>query len=312
MIIILLIAIMLFFVIFYKKILHQCNVEYINFINKYCKNNILENSLYYYFNGIRNNELINSILYRNNVIEYNGILSDEFKVGFEKFDDLLISRLEYKNILKNAYHNLFISDNSKNDLYSYWNYTDENNTKWISYMSTLTKYDAPNIVNHIKNHIISPILDIGGNDGTLSNNIKESDNTLDIVVFDLPQVVKKGKERFKNINFVSGNFLENNAVPHGYNTCIFKSVLHDHDDYSVIKLFNNIKTKFKRGIICEVMGNLKDISFEQPYFDYLIPFSNVIRKKEWYMNLIKKLNMKIIQINECKETLYTTIIIDFF
>ena len=81
MIIILLIAIMLFFVIFYKKFLHQCNVEYINFINKYCKNDILENSLHYYFNGIRNNELINSILYRNNVIEYNGILSDEFKAA---------------------------------------------------------------------------------------------------------------------------------------------------------------------------------------------------------------------------------------
>ena len=41
-------------------------------------------------------------------------------------------------------------------------------------MSTLTKYDATNIVNNIKSYLISPILDIGGNNGTLSNNIKEN------------------------------------------------------------------------------------------------------------------------------------------
>ena len=45
---------------------------------------------------------------------------------------------------------LFISNEAINDLYSYWNYNDENNIKWISYMSTLTKYDAPNIVIKIK------------------------------------------------------------------------------------------------------------------------------------------------------------------
>jgi len=263
-------------------------------------------------NGIIDNELINAILHRNGVIYSNKRLTAEFKNNLTKFSDLLISRLEYKNILKNAYNDLFISENSKKELYSYWNYNDEKNTKWINYMSTLTKYDAPNIVNNIKNYLISPILDIGGNNGTLSNNIKENNKILSVVVFDLPQVVKKGKEIFKNINFVSGNFLEEETIPHGFNTCIFKSVLHDHNDYSVIKLFNNIKNKFKRCIICEVMGDLKDISFEQPYFDYLIPFSNVIRKKEWYMNLIKKLNMKVISLNECNKTLYTTIVIDFF
>jgi hypothetical protein len=286
-------------------------IEYISFIDKYCKNDILESSLYKYLNGIKNNKLINAILYRHNIIDLNERLTDEFKKKFIEFNDLLISRLEYKDKLKNAYNDLFISEKSKKDLYSYWNYDDEKNTEWVNYMSTLTKYDAPNIINNIKNYLISPILDIGGNNGTLSNKIKENNQILSVVVFDLPQVVKKGKEKFKNINFVSGNFLEEETIPHGYNTCIFKSVLHDHDDYSVIKLLNNIKTKFKRGIICEIMGDLKEITFQKPYFDYLIPFSNVIRKKEWYINLIKKLNMKIIKVNECKKTLYTTIIIDF-
>lgn len=291
----------------------KVNVDYINFINEYCKTNLVENAMYFYFLlKIKNNNMLNSILYRNNILGKNNILSEKFKTGFNKYNDLLISRLKYKYTLKNAYNNLFISNGAINDLYSYWNYNDENNIKWISYMSTLTKYDAPNIVIKIKKYLISPILDIGGNNGTLSNCLKDFDNTLDLVVFDLPQVVKNGKEKFKNINFVSGNFLDNGTIPHGFNTCIFKSVLHDHSDITVINLLTNIKNKFKRGIICEVMGNLKDIYFEKPYFDYLIPFSNVIRKKDWYLDLLNKLDTKIITINTCNKTLYTTIIFDFF
>ena len=220
--------------------------------------------------------------------------------------------MNYKKTLKKSYNNLFLTPDSVEKLYTYWNYGNENNIKWVSYMSTLTKYDAPNIVRNIKNYLISPIIDVGGNNGTLANCIKENDNSLDVVVFDLPQVVKIGKEKYKNISFISGNFLEQESIPYGCNTCIFKSVLHDHNDILVVNLLSNIKTKFKRGIICEVMGDLKDLYFEKPYFDYLIPFSNVIRNKEWYINLLKKLNFKIIEINECKETCFTTIFFDFF
>ena len=216
--------------------------------------------------------------------------------------------MEYKNTLINGYNNLFITNDSKNELYTYWNYDDPKNIKWINYMSTLTKYDSINISKNVNKYLISPILDIGGNNGTLSNELKKNDTNIDITVFDLPQVVNIGKKKFNNIKFIEGSFLNVDTIPNGFKTCIFKSVLHDHDNNLVERLIMNLKNKFNRGIICEVMGNLKDLYFEYPYFDYLIPFSDVIRTQDWYLNLLKSYNYKILEVINCKKTMYTTII----
>ena len=37
----------------------------------------------------------------------------------------------------------------------------------------------------------------------------------------------------------------------------------------------------------------------------------MLSEKDWYLDLLNKLNMKIITINTCNKTLYTTIIFDF-
>ena len=140
------VILIIIYIIYIKKRFNN-DFHYIEFINKFCKDENLENSLYYYINGNRNNEIINAILYRNKVIDKNNKFTDVFENYFQKYNDLLKSRLEYKQVLKKSYNNLFLTNESFADLYKYWDYNDNNNVKWISYMSTLTKYDAPNIVN---------------------------------------------------------------------------------------------------------------------------------------------------------------------
>ena len=283
--------------------------NYISFINKYCKNDILEVSLYLYLKNIKNNILVNSILIRNNVLDKNLNYTNDFVNNYSLYNDLLLSRLEYKMFFKSCYSDLFLSEKSKQKLYDYWNYNDYNKIKWINYMSTMTKYDAPNIVSNLKNFLQTPVLDIGGNDGTFANEINIKTN-YKVNVFDLPQVVKIGKKKYKNITFVEGNFLVD-RIPINFNTYIFKSVLHDHSDDFVRNILSEVCQKEKRCIICEVMNDLSDIFWENPYFDYLIPFVNVLRNKDWYIDLFYNLNAKTVKHIYDKNNLFTIIIADF-
>ena len=146
--------------------------------------------------------------------------------------------------------------------------------------------------------------------GYMSSELKNKLPSMNITVYDLSKVVKIGKELHKNINFIEGNFFNDWLAPISKcSTILFKSVLHDHDDNTVLKLLLESSKKCENIIICEVMENIEDIRWEDPYFRYLIPFySNkfgTFRNSEKYNELLNKVNMKVSEVKVIEKSHYT-------
>ncbi|MEM7290958.1 MAG: methyltransferase [Pseudomonadota bacterium] len=121
------------------------------------------------------------------------------------------------------------------------------------------------------------MLDLGGGQGTFARNLLSAYPELDITVFDLPQVVERGRAKLSGessrISFEGGSFFEDD-LPMGKELVTLVRILHDHDDEPVQNLLNKAFQCLEPGgtlMIAEPMstgGHAKRIS--DAYFNFYL------------------------------------------
>lgn len=106
------------------------------------------------------------------------------------------------------------------------------------------------------------LLDVGGGEGTFLCAAARRDPQLQLIVFDLPPVAERARERFAAAGLsgraraVGGDFLRD-ELPTGADIVSVVRVLHDHDDDGVLKLLQAIRRALPPGgtlLIAEPMS----------------------------------------------------------
>ncbi|WP_395446244.1 methyltransferase (plasmid) [Aminobacter sp. UC22_36] len=110
--------------------------------------------------------------------------------------------------------------------------------RWVSYTTTLTRYEAPAALARLDLNGHHSMLDVGGNSGEFARQACAGQPDLIATVYDLPAVCELGREHVANfaegsrIKFQVGD-LRGQELPSGHDIISFKSVLHDWpEDYA--------------------------------------------------------------------------------
>lgn len=104
--------------------------------------------------------------------------------------------------------------------------------RWVSYTTTLTRYEASACWERINLADVRHMIDIGGNSGEFARQACTRSAELRATVFDLPVVCGLGREHLAGtlerdrVNFVAGD-LRRDDIPGEPDLVTFKSVLHD-------------------------------------------------------------------------------------
>ena len=110
-------------------------------------------------------------------------------------------------------------------------------------MSDYSQYEDQEIVKAFDFSIYKTIVDVGGNQGSLSAEILKSFPNSQIILFDLPGTVKNPKYLTASSTFkghyqaVGGNFFD--YIPSGGDLYILKRVLHNWNDEDALKILKN-------------------------------------------------------------------------
>ncbi|KAK9091208.1 hypothetical protein Sjap_024385 [Stephania japonica] len=113
----------------------------------------------------------------------------------------------------------------------------------------------------IDDHVMSKLVDVGGNTGDVAKAILRAFPQLKCTVMDLPHVVEYAPKD-PDLRFVAGDMLQ--FVPSAH-IVLLKSVLHNHEDDVCIKILNNCKEAILRGgstkgkvILVEIVLDIDD------------------------------------------------------
>jgi len=104
--------------------------------------------------------------------------------------------------------------------------------RWVSYTTTLTKYEAPACLERLNLTGHRRMLDVGGNSGEFARQACARTPGLTATVFDLPVVCALGREHIAGsleagrLAFKEGD-LRSDSLPTSHDLISFKSVLHD-------------------------------------------------------------------------------------
>lgn len=272
---------------------------YIDFINKYCSNEILARALYaYYIKDYKENILIQKLL------EYNNIFQPDFETNLEIYKDMFIVYLKSR-FEQNFLDVPRVPDSKQNIVEEYWgegNYADI----WLTFQDIVTKYQTPHFFYTAKDYLKGSILDLGGGTGSLSDKLKKIDDSLDITVLDLPDIVNR-IEKYKDINYIGNSILVHDFD--NYDVCICKDVLKCFEPKDIFEILSKLRNKVNTIIIYESMGKMLDKA-DNPFFQSewaLEIFSHY--KPEFYLNIAKKIDMNVALHETCDENGYDTIIL---
>ncbi|HZB13777.1 MAG TPA: methyltransferase, partial [Chryseolinea sp.] len=131
-------------------------------------------------------------------------------------------------------------------LYKYLQHNRDAATVFNNAMTAYSGIEADAIVNAYDFSPATMIVDVGGGEGRLVSALVSVNPGLSGVVFDLP-AVKNGEPDSNDgnlrIKYVYGDFFE--GVPTGGDIYILKSVLHNWDDASCIKILQNCRAVMK-------------------------------------------------------------------
>ncbi len=136
------------------------------------------------------------------------------------------------------------------NLSRYWDYalnidptqvSEEEVAEYSNLMSASQQDVSEEVIASFEFGNFNQMLDIGGGQGTFATNVARYCPELEVGVFDLPSVVKKGKQRQQTgqtdprINFTGGSFFED-ELPKGADLLTLIRILHDHDDEPARKI----------------------------------------------------------------------------
>lgn len=177
-------------------------------------------------------------------------LSEDF-LNALRFRDLLEARLWFCNLVAPDVHGLFeqlLTDipqfMARSKVFELFRYdramevTEANlaaTQRWVSYTTTLTKYEAPAALARLDLSDARRMLDVGGNSGEFARQAVARWPELSATVFDLPVVCELGRRHLAGsaevarVAFRPGDLRKDN-LPTGQHVVSFKSVLHDWPD----------------------------------------------------------------------------------
>ena len=124
--------------------------------------------------------------------------------------------------------------------------------RWMRITTILTRYEAQACLQGFDFGRSEYVLDVGGNSGELALAICRAHPQIHATVLDLPLVCEIGREHVRSeleaarISFVGGNALTD-ALPGGFDTVCFKSMLHDWPDPEAKRLLAGAAVALKPG-----------------------------------------------------------------
>ncbi len=140
---------------------------------------------------------------------------------------------------------------------------DDHVSEYSSLMSESQPLVAHEILNAYSFGKHRRVLDIGGGEGAFLLKVAAAAPHLDLVLFDLPAVANRARQRFAEAGLanrsiaVGGDFLAD-ALPQGADLVTLVRVVHDHDDARVLLLLQAIRKALVPGgtlLIAEPMAS---------------------------------------------------------
>jgi hypothetical protein len=175
-------------------------------------------------------------------------LTETFRTALE-FRDLLEAKLEYALLLSRTMGELYpkvVRDPRRylGDLIEIFQYDNRHEfgeetramtRRWVRYMSTLTRYEAPWLLSRWDVPDGVRILEIGGNIGELARQVCQTLPGAAVTICDIPVVCALGREHVAplglgdRIQFIPGSVYEHPPTEGRYDLLLTKSFLHDWD-----------------------------------------------------------------------------------
>jgi len=135
-------------------------------------------------------------------------------------------------------------------MFEYFEQHPEESRRFGEAMTSMTVFASAAVTNAYDFSTIAHLVDVGGSHGILLSNIIDKFPAVRGTVFDLPHVVEEARAQLASdrhrdhIALVAGNFFEVLPKADGY---IIKSVLHDWDDASCVKILGNCRAAMEPG-----------------------------------------------------------------
>jgi SAM-dependent methyltransferase len=188
--------------------------------------------------------------------------------------------------------------------------TREATRKWVRYMSTLTRYTAPLLAEIHDFGASRRLLDCGGNNGECALALCRRFPHLEVTVADLPAVCDLGVENVRaaglseRISFRRHD-LRVGPLPEGFDTILFKSVLHDWGDEDASAFLARAHAALPPGgrvVIFEV--ERYDLRRERLPDRHVvnIPFLSCMRRREAYVSELARLGFRDVVTRSVPET----------
>ncbi len=270
--------------------------------------------------SVKSDSLIFKVLHANGVLTVHNDkyqLSERFKMAL-RYRDYLETKISFIQLVVSDWTLRFNSlidqkidflSNSK--LFRVFDYSKALTTKsedlaetatWVKLTTGLTRYESAIPLEQFDFSRTERLLDVGGNSGELARQICHSNSHLTATVFDLPGVCHYGKQHLQTlpggeaVTFISGD-LRAAKLPPGYDTIVFKSVLHDWPDVFVEKVLDRavelIKQCQGRVFIFERVSNGELPVGNSCAMLPAISFHDYYREWQWYVDFFRSRGCQI-------------------
>jgi SAM-dependent methyltransferase len=176
--------------------------------------------------------------------------------------------------------------------------------RWVQITTTLTKYEAPGLIEAIDFTRCRQILDVGGNSGEMARQIAIAAPEAELTVFDLPVVCDVGRQHLagtteaRRVRFLEGD-ARNDPLPVELDMVIFKSMLHDWPEPDALGFLRTATAALKPGgrlVIFERAPFAFSAEREIPYLEYSnLVFFQFLRDPAFYRAALKYLGFEVRQ-----------------
>jgi len=162
------------------------------------------------------------------------------------------------------------------------------------------------------------IVDVGGGEGVLAAQILRAKPHLKGIIFDMPHVVEKDKEKITHIysdldrsriTFVGGNFFE--KVPSGGDIYFLKSIIHDWNDEKSVEILSKIREELSpEGRVAVLDRNVKEVGDVVASFmdlHMLAVLGAKERNEKEFQHIFERAGLQLTRIIELKPSPYSLV-----
>jgi hypothetical protein len=179
-------------------------------------------------------------------------------------------------------------------------------------MTSLSWAEAHAVVNAFDFSGFRTLVDVGGGHGTLLTTILHAHPQLHGIVFDQPHVVAGARSRIARealtprCDVVAGDFFQ--AVPHGGDAYILKSIIHDWDDEQSVAILTNCRQAMTAEARLLVVETVVPPPGEAHYAKYqdlemLVMLGSQERTVEEYTALLRQAQFELVRVVPTQEPL---------